>query len=85
VLYCRIKEERIVQLIALGGSSVAWQGKQLLRATKPSAYFEWRKQDGLINADPEPFSLSPFFQELTGMPSASETFNPASSSYVEKD
>jgi hypothetical protein len=84
VLYCRIKEEKIVQLIALGGSSVAWQGKQLLRATQPSAYFEWRKQDGLINAVPEPFSLSPLFQELTGVPSASETHDPSSSFFAEK-
>jgi Heparinase II/III-like protein/Heparinase II/III N-terminus len=84
LLYCRIKEEKIVQLILVGGSSVAWQGKQLLRAKKPSAYFEWRKQDGLIDANPEPFSLSPLFQELTGMPSAPETSSPASSSYAEK-
>ncbi|HEX9111654.1 MAG TPA: heparinase II/III-family protein, partial [Terriglobales bacterium] len=82
LLYCRIKEEKIVQLIVVGGSSAAWQGEQLLRATKPSAYFEWRKQDGLMNAEPEPFSLSPLFQELTGVGSASETSN-IISSYVE--
>ncbi|MBZ5657213.1 MAG: heparinase II/III family protein [Acidobacteriia bacterium] len=84
VLYCRIREEKIVQLIAVGGSAVAWQGKQLLRATKPAAYFEWRKPDGLMNAEPEPFSLSPLFQELTGVRPASETSNTTSSSYAEK-
>ena len=83
VLYCRIKEEKIVQLITVGGSSVAWQGKQLLRATTPSAYFEWRKQDGLMNAEPEPFSLSPLFQELTGTRSPTATSN-TTSSYAEK-
>ena len=83
VLYCQIKEEKVVQLIAVGGCSVAWQGEPLLRATKPSAYFEWRKQDGLMNAEPEPFSLSLLFQELTGVRSASETSNIVSS-YVEK-
>ena len=84
LLYCRIKEEKIVQLIAVGGSSAAWHGKQLLRAAKPSAYFEWRQQDGVINAEPEPFSLSPTFQELTGVRPASETSNTTSSSYAEK-
>jgi len=83
VLYCRIKEEKIAHLIVVGGSAAAWQGERLLRATKPSAYFEWRKQDGLMNAEPEPFSLSPLFQELTGVNSASETSN-IISSYVEK-
>jgi hypothetical protein len=82
VLYCRIKEEQIVQLIAVGGSSVTWQGKQLLRATKPFVYFEWRQQDGLINADPEPVSLSPLFQELTGVRLASESSD--TTSYAEK-
>jgi hypothetical protein len=84
VLYCRIREEKIVHLIAVGGSAVAWQGKQLLRTTKPSAYFEWRKADGLMNAEPEPFSLSPLFQQLTGVRPASETSNTTSSSYAEK-
>jgi hypothetical protein len=69
VLYCRIQDEKIVQLIAIGGSAVAWHGKQLLKANKPSAYFEWRKQDGWIYAEPEPFSLSPLFQEMTGLAS----------------
>jgi len=79
VLYCRIWEEKIIQLIAVGGSSVAWQGEQMLKATKPSAYFEWRKQDGWINAEPEPFSLSPRFQELTGAHPGSDSSNQTSS------
>lgn len=83
VLYCRVKEETIVHLIVVGGSAAAWQGEPLLRAKKPSAFFEWRKQDGLMNAEPEPFSLSPLFQEVTGVGSASEASN-IISSYVEK-
>jgi hypothetical protein len=83
VLYCRIKEEKIVQLIVVGGSSAAWHGEPLLKATKPSAYFEWRKQDGLMHAEPEAFALSPLFQELTGVGTASEISN-IISSYVEK-
>jgi len=84
VLYCRIREEKIVQLITVGGSSASWQGKQLLKATKPSIYFEWRKQDGLLNAEPEPFSLSPLFQELTGTRSPTTTSKTTPSSYAEK-
>lgn len=84
VLYCRIKEEKIIQLIVIGGSAVAWQGKPLLRATRPSAHFEWRKQDGLTHAEPEPFLLSPLFDSLTGVRSPSQTSNRTSSPYVEK-
>lgn len=65
-LYCRMENEKITQLIVIGGSSVTWQGQPLLKAKGPSKFFEWRKQDGAIHSEPEPFSLSALFQELTG-------------------
>ena len=66
LLYCRLENEKIVQLIVIGGSSVTWQGQVLLKAHGPSRFFEWRRQDGLLHAEPEPFSLSHLFRELTG-------------------
>jgi hypothetical protein len=66
VLYCRTENEKITQLIVIGGSSVTWQGQSLLKAHGPSQFFEWRKQDGLLHAEPQPFSLSALFQEWTG-------------------
>ncbi len=67
LLYCRMENEKITQLIVIGGSSVAWNGQPLLRAQGPSRFFEWRKRDGWLHAEPEAFALTPLFQELTGM------------------
>jgi hypothetical protein len=83
-LYCRVQGEKLVHLIVVGGTYVAWQGKELLKAPGPSAFFEWRKQDAVLNAEPEEFAISPLFQGLTGgAPLPPEPSN-ASSTYAEK-
>jgi hypothetical protein len=84
LLYCRIQDEKLEQLIVIGGSSVAWQGEPLLRATGPAKFFEWRKQDGRRHAEPDIFVATPRFDELAGIaPSASEP--QTASSYAERD
>jgi len=52
VLYCRIENEKLTHLVAIGGTQVAWQGQPLLKATGPAAFFEWRGQDAAMNAVP---------------------------------
>ena len=71
VLYCRIEKEKLAHLIAIGGTYVAWQGQPLLKMAGPSAFFEWRKQDGMMNATPGEFSATPLFEQLTGGASSS--------------
>jgi len=82
LLYCRLENEKLIQLIVVGGSAVAWEGQPLLNARGPSKFFEWRKRDGTVHAEPEPFSTTPLFDELTGNCS-SPVSNPTSS-YAEK-
>lgn len=85
VLYCRIVGEHLVHLVVIGGTSVAWQGRPLIKAPGPSAYFEWRKQDSVMNAEPTPFAVSPLFAELTATAVfSSDTQNSPSSTYAEK-
>ncbi len=66
VLYCRIEKENLGHLIVIGGTFVAWQGQPLLKAAGPSNFFEWRKQDALMNATPGEFSATALFEQLTG-------------------
>jgi hypothetical protein len=84
LLYCRIEEEKLVQLIVVGGDLVAWQGRPILKARRPCQFFEWRKRGGVTHAEPEPVSTTPLFDELTGgLQSVSNTAN-TTSSYAEK-
>lgn len=83
-LYCRIVADKLAHLIVVGGTYVAWQGRELLRAPGPSTFFEWRKQDELLHAEPDRFSISPLFQELTGGPALPAKHSNISSTYVEK-
>jgi len=85
LLYCRTESEKLAQLILVGGSSVTWQGQPLLEASGPSKFFEWRKRDGTTHAEPEPFSMTPLFDEVTGRLNASSVASTAPSSYAEKD
>jgi uncharacterized heparinase superfamily protein len=85
VLYCRIVGEHLVHLVVIGGTSVAWQGRPLLKAPGPSSYFEWRKQDSVMNAEPAPFAVSPLFAELAGTADfSSETRYSSPSTCTEK-
>ena len=81
VLYCRIDKERLAHLIVIGGTHVAWQGQPLLKAAGPSAIFEWRRQDAVVNRALSQFSVTPLFEELTG---ETPTSNRSSSPYAEK-
>jgi hypothetical protein len=89
VLYCRIEKEKLVHLVVIDGTYVAWQGQPLLKAAGRSAFFEWRKHDALMNA-PGEFSVTSLFEQLTseeltgGAPSSSADFHRSSSPYVEK-
>jgi hypothetical protein len=65
-LYCRIESEKLVHLIVVGGTYVAWQGQPLLKAPGPANFFEWRKLGSVLNAQPDLFSVSTLFHELTG-------------------
>ena len=66
VFYCRIEKDKLSQLVVIGGTYVAWQGQPLLKAAGPSNFFEWRKQDALMNATPGEFSATALFEQLTG-------------------
>jgi hypothetical protein len=66
VLYCRVEKEELAHLIVVGGTFVAWQGQPFLKTAGPSAFFEWRKQDALMNATPGEFSATALFEKLTG-------------------
>jgi len=100
VLYSRIEKENLAHLIVIGGTYVAWQGQPLLKAEGPSDFFEWRKQDALMNATPGEFSATDLFEQLTGSPASSsagidhrssnhrssnqDSSNQGSSTYAEK-
>jgi hypothetical protein len=65
-LYCRVEKEKLAHLIVIGGTQVAWQEQPLLKAAGPSAFFEWRGRDAVMNAVPGEFSVTALFEELTG-------------------
>jgi hypothetical protein len=80
VLYCRIERERLAHLVVIGGTYVMWQGKPLLKAAAPSEFFEWRRQDALMNAAPGRVSVTSVFDDLTGdSPSSSAASEQGSS------
>jgi len=90
VLYCRIEKEKLAHLVVIGGTYVAWQGKPLLKVAGPSGFFEWCKQDAVMNAEPDECSLTPLFKALTSEEltsdshSSSAGLNRISSTYAEK-
>jgi hypothetical protein len=93
MLYCGIEGEKLDHLVVVGGTEVGWQGEPLLKAVKPSRYFEWRKQDSVMDGSGE-FSFTPLFETLTGeqlhevLPGRGRSpvadFKRDSSSYAEK-
>jgi hypothetical protein len=86
VLYRRLEKDTLAHLILIGGTQVAWQGQPLLSTATPSAFFEWRKQDAVMNAAPAEFSITALFNELTdGSRRLSlESDHVSASSYAEK-
>jgi hypothetical protein len=86
MLYCRIEKEMLAQLIVIGGTSVEWQGHPLLQATASTKYFEWRKFDTILRAEPEPLATTAMFDQLIAGPlSTSSGIFSAASSYAEKN
>ena len=49
VLYCRIENDDLAQLVVIGGTHVAWQGRPLVQSASRSEFLEWRRQDGMMN------------------------------------
>lgn len=85
VLYCRIEKEKLTHLVMIGGTKIAWQGKLLLKAARPSDFFEWRRQEPAMSANAGEFSVTPLFEELTGgVTSAGSFVERSSSPYAEK-
>jgi hypothetical protein len=84
VLCARITGEKLEQLIVIGGSSVTWQGEALLNASGPFQFFEWRRQDGLVNSAKEKFSTTPAFQELISSLRDPSPVSHSTSTYAEK-
>ncbi len=84
LLYYRIDKEMLTQLIVIGGSSVEWQGRPLLQTGGASGYFEWRKRDGALHSEPEPFSTTSLFEQLAGSLLTSSSASNTPSSYAEK-
>ena len=85
VLYCRIEKEQLSHLVVIGGTYVAWQGQPLLKTAGLASFFEWRKQDALMNAMPGEFSVTALFEQLTGgLASSSAGVNSRSSPYAGK-
>jgi hypothetical protein len=84
LLYCRTENDKLAHLVVIGGSSLSWQGQALLNANSPLKFFEWRKRDGTLDADPDSFSTTPVFDELAGRSNASPIAPNITSSYAEK-
>ena len=84
MLYCRIENGRLAQMVAIGGSSVAWRGATLLNAVGPFQFFEWRRRDGIINSEPERFATTSAFDELTASLNCSSSVSHPTSTYAEK-
>ena len=99
VLYCHIEKEKLTHLVAIGATSVAWQGQPLLsmdlKAEGSSEFFEWRRGKGMsagtaggtTNSGRGNFSVTPLFEQLTGEAVTEQSCDgsPSSSStYAEK-
>ncbi|HEY6304019.1 MAG TPA: alginate lyase family protein [Terriglobales bacterium] len=80
MLYCRIEKEKLAHLAVIDGTHVKWQGQPLLKSEGPFTFFEWRRQDVVMNAEPNRVSVTSWFEELTGdSPSSSSSWNHGSS------
>jgi hypothetical protein len=93
VLYFRTENEKLAQLVVIGGTQVAWQGEPLLlKMASPAAFFEWRRGDTPEDLDQGGFSVTTMFEEFvsnSGLhsnsgPSLKQPAKQAPSPYVEK-
>lgn len=81
-LYCRIEEEKLVHVVMVGGTSLAWQRQEILRAPGPCTFFEWRKRAPVF--EPDEFSILPLFRDLTGGAALPPDTSSVPSTYAEK-
>jgi hypothetical protein len=88
VLYCRVQNHKLAQLVVIGGTYLAWQGQPLLTMKGSSEFWEWRRQDALLNSAAGESSVTPLLEELADgsrFSSANHiSSNQASLPYVEK-
>ena len=93
VLYFRTENEKLAQLVVIGGTQVAWRGEPLLlKMASPAAFFEWRRGDTPEDLDRGGFSVTTMFEEFvsnSGLhsnsgPSLKQPAKQAPSPYVEK-
>ena len=84
VLYCRIENDELAQLVVIGGTQVSWQGRPLMQSAAPSEFLEWRRQDRMMNSLPVELSITASFEELpsfsSAIPSNQASSNESSSS-----
>jgi Heparinase II/III-like protein/Heparinase II/III N-terminus len=89
VLYCRIENEKLAQLVVIGGTHVAWQGRSLVQLAARSEFFEWRRQggqNGMVNSVPAELSITGLFEELPSLSLASHNLpGPSSSGQASPD
>jgi hypothetical protein len=69
-----MEKEKLAHLVMIGGTNVAWQGQPLLKTAGPFNFFEWRRQDAVLKAEPGEFAVTPLFGELTGEPVSSPPY-----------
>jgi hypothetical protein len=94
-LYCRTEKDKLTHLVVIDGTHVAWQGQPLLKALGKSNFFEWSRQNAVMNASSSEVSVTPLIEQLTGerwtieemtgrARSSPVDVNPISSPYAEK-
>jgi hypothetical protein len=84
LLYCRIANEKLVQLIVIGATTLCWQGHSLLPSGGPSEYIEWRKLDGISAGKPSSFSAGLLDELADNFSPSSSNSSSTTSSFAEK-
>jgi Heparinase II/III-like protein/Heparinase II/III N-terminus len=64
VLYYRFEKTRLVHLVVIGGTYLAWRGETVLTAVTSNGFFEWRRSDALVNTGNGGFTMTPSFENL---------------------
>jgi hypothetical protein len=94
-LYCRTEKDKLAHLVVIDGTHVAWQGQPLLKALGKSNFFEWSRQNAVMNASSSEVSVTSLIEQLTGEHWTTEEMtggarsspvdvSPTSSPYAEK-
>jgi hypothetical protein len=94
-LYCRTEKDKLAHLVVIDGTHVVWQGQPLLKALGKSNFFEWSRQNAVMNASSSEVSVTSLIEQLTGEHWTTEEMtggarsspvdvSPTSSPYAEK-